>query len=633
MGIIWISSIVATIILASNKKLNVALYVILSILLGPLALIIAIIDQSGKPSSKAGKPSEFSGNVAKELNDIKNSLNCLQQRVDKFEGLVREKMPLEILSTPEPAPEENEQLKAKETRGFEFVFGKYWLNRIGAVILFLGVGFFISYAFKYLNAVTKISIGYLFAIAAFIWGNILEKKKEYLKISWGILGLAWGLAYLSTYALYYIKATQIIFDPVVEMWLLVAISFLAVIYNLKYRSWIVTLFTYILAFITAGMGNFDYSTIVYCTLLVSSIAFISYRQRWHNLMLFGACGVYLIYSYWIYPQLLGAFLVSKDFSLPVYEFQLGFSIVFASWLIFLITQFFLKPDSKERLGIIVTGILVNAAFFVFLGMSLLYKVKPHLDWTLNIVFWFLMILGAVYMLCSYIYKRIGVPRLIVANASIAATLIAMAIIVKFPRLGVAFFWSLEVLSLFIIGIYYREIIYRILGAALAALVFLRIIAVDLFSNKYYAIAGLSLKHNIAIFAFTVLCFYLLGTIVKNKKIGEKIPDSEIGYYRGFIIVASILLTSILWKEVNAKWLSLALAFEGILILGIGMLFKDKAYRLCALSVFALGCLRLILVDLANINAVYKIVSFVLLGIILLSVSFIYARFISKEQQT
>ena len=631
MGIIWILSIIATISIAFNKNLNIVTYIILSIILGPLAVIIALIDKFGKPCSKTGGAIESPRDIANELNSIKNSLNYLQQRVDRFECLIREKMPSEILPAPEPITKEKEQLKTKETKGFEFMFGKYWLNRIGAVILFLGVGFFISHTFKYLNAIAKISIGYIFALAFFIWGNILEKKKEYIKISWGILGLAWGLAYLSTYALYYIEATRVIFNPVVEMCLLVAISSLAIIYNLKYRSWIVTLLTYILAFITVGMGNFDYSTIVYCLFLTSSIAFISYRKRWYNFMLAGVAGVYLIYTYWVYPQLIGTFLVSKNFSLPVYEFQLGFGIVFTSWLIFLITQLFLKPDNKQRLRIVTASILVNAAFFAFLGTSLLYKLNPYLGWSLDIVFWFLTISCAIYILYSYVYKILGVPRLIVVNISIAATLIAMAMMVKFPRLGVAFFWSLEILLLFVIGIYYREITYRVLGAVLAALVSVRILAVDLFSDKYYIIAGLSLKHSVAIFAFALLCFYLLGTIVKNKRIRENLLDPEISYYRCFIIAASILFTAILWKDINTKWISLALALEGILILGAGILFKDKTYRVCALSVFALGCLRLILVDLAKINAIYKIVSFILLGIILLLVSFIYARFISKDK--
>ena len=123
MGIIWIVSIIATVVLAFNKKLNIFLYSLLSICLGPLAFIIALCERPGKTSSKTSAPLEAPGSIENELNSIKNSLNYLQQRVNKFECLIREKIPSEMMSPPEQIVEEKGQIKAKEIKGFEFVFG------------------------------------------------------------------------------------------------------------------------------------------------------------------------------------------------------------------------------------------------------------------------------------------------------------------------------------------------------------------------------------------------------------------------------------------------------------------------------------------------------------------------------
>lgn len=669
LWLIWLASIIATGIVVTKKNLSVG-FILLSIFSGPIGLMIVLLLPAKESKVESSRGIGSFQDAWSELALIKHSLSSLQSRVINLEANLNKFLGKEQ-TLKGPAPEEpsastekegaivfsdstketpvhkevvshdyqevvtqleKKEIEDKSKEGFEFVFGKYWLNRLGVVVFVLGVAFFIGYTFKYLNAFTKILIGYLLSAGFFAWGNFLEKKKRYIRIAWGILGGAWGLLYLSTYAMHYIEATRIISSPLIELWLLAIASFAAIIYNLKYRSWIVTSVTFLLAFITAGLGGIEYSTIIYCGFLIGSLVYLSYKLNWYRFLLFGICGSYITYMYWLHPQIFSSILVSKSFSLPIYQFQLSFSIISISWLLFTVALFLLKAVDKEKLRYIISGVLLNAGFFIFLGLSEIYRIKPHLaiDW--DVRFWFLVALGGIYFLFAYLYKRLFRPRLIVLNVSIAFSLLAMAVMVKFPRLSVGFFWLLEMITLFIIGVYYKEIVYRVLAGILGVLIMIRLFIVDYFSNRYYTILGIDIKHSILIFIFAALCFYFLGTSAKRREIEKYLVKDESSIFSSLIVFGTILLTFLFGKEVEAKWLSLIWALQGISILAAGFLLRDKIYRVCAICVLSLACLRLIFVDMMSMNTIYKIVTFIFLGAILLSASLVYSRFMIEKKE-
>ena len=198
-----------------------------------------------------------------------------------------------------------------------------------------------------------------------------------MRLAWGILGGAWALLYVSTYAMHYIEQVRVIKDPTIAVFLLGIVSFCAVIYNLKYRSWVVTALTYLFAFITAGLGGIEYSSVVYCAFLTASIAYLACKLDWHTFLLCGMAGVYLIYMYWLYPQIASASLASREFNVAIYRFFLGFGILSISWLTFSLALFMLTKNDAAKLRAVVAGTLCNAAFFVILGLSEIGYIRPH----------------------------------------------------------------------------------------------------------------------------------------------------------------------------------------------------------------------------------------------------------------
>ena len=285
---------------------------------------------------------------------------------------------------------------------------------------------------------------------------------------------------------------------------------------------------------------------------------------------------------------------------------------------------------------VTTGALCNAAFFVILGLHEIGYISPHLKIHLiaskDLCFWFLIGLSCIYFLFGYFYTILKKSRLTVINTSISFSLIAMAIMLKFPRLSISFFWLVELCLLFAIGIYYREFIYRVLAWGLSILIGIRLFWVDFFSNRHYSAFGIEIHHVSVIFVFAALCFYALGALTKSKAIDECLRDEERSLLNVFVAFATVLVTCALGKEMNERWLSLAWAIEGVGVLGAGIFLRHKVYRIAALAVISFACLRVFFVDMEAVNTIYKIAACIVMGVILLAVSMIYAKFMSKEKQ-
>jgi uncharacterized membrane protein len=94
----------------------------------------------------------------------------------------------------------------------------------------------------------------------------------------------------------------------------------------------------------------------------------------------------------------------------------------------------------------------------------------------------------------------------------------------------------------------------------------------------------------------------------------------------FSILATLLLTATLYDKVSGSLLTVAWGGEGLLLLAIGFAARERLLRLQGLVVFFVCILKLFVYDLRNLETMYRILSFIALGLILLGVSWIYTRF-------
>lgn len=102
----------------------------------------------------------------------------------------------------------------------------------------------------------------------------------------------------------------------------------------------------------------------------------------------------------------------------------------------------------------------------------------------------------------------------------------------------------------------------------------------------------------------------------------------------FIAIVSTVLLAVashnllyvfdLYEESSAT-LSISLSIAGFVTMGLGMRLHLKILRMFSLAVFGIVLLKLVIVDLWLLPTVGKIIVFVMLGVILLVLSFLYQK--------
>ena len=187
----------------------------------------------------------------------------------------------------------------------------------------------------------------------------------------------------------------------------------------------------------------------------------------------------------------------------------------------------------------------------------------------------------------------------VPAASIAGTIfLTHALWAVLPASIVAPAWAAFAVALLLVG-------WRAQSYALAALAVGRCWLFDFHAPDRLATA-----------AAVVACLYGAQLLV------ERNSRSRL-YYS---LLATGLLTSLLWDQVSGSVLTVAWGAEGMLLLAAGFPLRDRILRLSGMTLL-LGCiLKLFLWDLRELDTLPRIFSFLVLGLILVGVSWIYTRF-------
>ncbi len=95
------------------------------------------------------------------------------------------------------------------------------------------------------------------------------------------------------------------------------------------------------------------------------------------------------------------------------------------------------------------------------------------------------------------------------------------------------------------------------------------------------------------------------------------------------VAATSLLTIVLFDAVQGRLLTVALGFEGAVLLAAGFAARERVLRLSGLAIFLLCIAKLFAYDLREMDTLSRILSFVVLGVMLLAASWVYTRFREK----
>jgi len=100
----------------------------------------------------------------------------------------------------------------------------------------------------------------------------------------------------------------------------------------------------------------------------------------------------------------------------------------------------------------------------------------------------------------------------------------------------------------------------------------------------------------------------------------------------YSLLAASLAAALIYHEVSGSVLTIAWGLEGVALLGAGFPLRDRVLRLAGLTMLAACVAKLFAWDLRNLDTLPRILSFIVLGALLVGVSWVYTRFRESVQR-
>jgi uncharacterized membrane protein len=525
--------------------------------------------------------------------------------------------------------------------------GSHWLNRIGIAALLIGISYFLKFAFdnNWIGPTGRVTIGLLAGVAVVAWSERF-RRKGYLAFSYSLKAVGIGALYLSSWAAFQVYA---LVPGEVAFFTMIMVTAATAAMALAQDAQILAAFALMGGFTTPLLlstgQNHEAGLFAYLAILdLATLALVTFKP-WRRLLLISYAGTFLLYVGWysrfynrseLEPTLVFATLFFTIFAIaPLITIQLEGEIAFLS-------------------SIPATLAFVNAVVYFLQVYVMIWEVdRPNLAW-------FAVGLASLYIILSRLNLRGKVPgransaraseRLRLLHLALAIGFITVAIPIRFDAHWITIGWFVEAGALLWMGDRIKSDLLNIFALGALALGVVRLLLIDNFDTTQLffnlrmgtygvAVAVLGLvawyasKRGddsarsvaaIAIVALNVLALVALTREVTDYYVREMFAVRPT---RPTLLAPSYHYQNLLRRfdiERDFTYSALWMAYGAVLMI-IGFLRRSAFVRWQALVLIAATTIKVFVYDVSQLDRGYRIVSFIVLGVLLLAISFVYQR--------
>ncbi|MFH1231166.1 MAG: DUF2339 domain-containing protein [Planctomycetota bacterium] len=523
----------------------------------------------------------------------------------------------------------------KEILSIESRIGMKYFNWIGVIVLILGIAFFLKYAFdnEWIGPIGRVIIGIIIGLSLIVGGHYSTTKKYKLP-AWGLMGGGLAILYLSIFATFgfYHLVGQV---PAFGFMILVTIT--GVTLSVRYNTVAIAVLALIGGFLTpillsTGKDN-QIALFSYIALLDIGIFVTAYFKKWRLLDYLAFIFTVLIFFGWYSEHYREEKLFKAIFFLSVF------------FLIFAFLSFFHNIIHRKKTNAIDLLLLLGTPAWYFgtaYGlMHITYKGYMGL---------YDLLMVAIYMGMARIaqLRNKDDNYLILLLLGISLTFLTLAVPIQLEHKWITIAWAVESAILIWISFQTHSLATRIGGLIVLGLVFIRLLFIE--SNNidcnYFNVI---LNERFLTFLVALAGFFSTTYLyVKHK---HSLGSNERQVFPPLLSILTILICFWLinmemvsyynysqWAHTidSAKReglmhrvLSISWAFYALVLVIFGILGKMPLIRWLSFILFASTIIKVFFYDLAELEAIYRITSFIVLGAILIGVSFLYQKFIKR----
>ncbi len=517
--------------------------------------------------------------------------------------------------------------------------GSHWLNRIGIAALLIGVSYFLKFAFdnNWIGPAGRVTIGLLAGIAIVIWSERF-RTHGYKAFSYSLKAVGFGTLYLSLWAAFHLYN---LVPSGVAFVMMLAVTAAAAAMALAQDAQILAAFALAGGFSTPLLlstgENREVALFGYVAILdVATLVLVTFKP-WRRLLVMSYAGTLLLYIGWY----------SEFYSRDQLALTLAFATVF--FAVFAIAPLItLQPEDEMPLLAAIPAVLafVNAGVYFLQAYAMIQEVdKLYMAW-------FALGLAAIYIFLSrQVHARALAPGaseiLYFLHLAVALGFITIAIPIRLDAHWITMGWFVEAGVLLWVANRLKSDFLNVFALGALALGVIRLLLFDNFDTTQlifnmrmatYAVAVAVLAGvawyasrredeaartvaGVSLIALNVLALIALSREVADyysrqmatfrPRVGNQWNAAYINFHR--VEIARDFTYSALWMA------------YGAMLMIVGFLRRSALVRWQALLLIAATIVKVFVYDVSQLDKGYRIVSFVVLGVLLLAISFVYQR--------
>ncbi len=522
---------------------------------------------------------------------------------------------------------------------FEIMLGQKWMLIIGIITIVFGVGYFLKYSFEreLIGPAGQLTLAYILGAVFLRLGYYFHQKSGFVSFGLLMTGGAIAVFYFASFAAFQLYRPPVIGQEA-SFVIMVLITVLACALSIKFDAKWLAVLGIIGGFLTPvmlsrGSDNF-YGLMGYITLLNCGVLYVAFKKNWNLLNTLAFFGTYILFSGW-YLNYYG----TKNF-LPAILFLNLF------YLIYSVAPFayqFIKKQEKPSSVAAFVVMTLNSFFAFGFSYDMIYDYFRAAHYVSIITVFY----AAVFLaMASHLFKQgRRFSEAFVAMLALASLFLIIMIPILFSKQWITFFWAAQAFTLFFMAVRLSRAAIFAGAYALFAIALLKLLFVDysmhgafnfnfdifrIYPDFSYLLAG-----RYVAWAGSLTLLFSAANIAYRKGISNivyGVKDSAVLYTVLGICLFIILnfeTASFLYdylREARFAFISGLWAVYAAALMIIGFKFNSYAVRKTSIALFTITLIKVFVYDMDDMSTPWRILSFMILGGILISVSFFYHKF-------
>jgi uncharacterized membrane protein len=244
-----------------------------------------------------------------------------------------------------------------------------------------------------------------------------------------------------------------------------------------------------------------------------------------------------------------------------------------------------------------------------------------------------------YGALAAVFRRQAVSAVVPHALGLAFTFTAIAVALGLAGPWTTVAWAAEGAAVVWVGLHTRTTALRCGGAVLLTLAIVRLVVTQFDET----LVGFALLLNSRALTGGFIVALLYGAAVIHVRYA---PDGSYRWVVGFLAAANVLTIALLTADIYSFWevrgeqftasfkreasTSVMWAAYGMALVGLGFSRPSVVLRYLGLGLLGLTVAKLFTIDLVALDGIYRIVGFIVMGLVLLAASFLYHRSLRRS---